>query len=592
MRITPFLAIPLALLLWGISATKAQIPIWKNDVQTILTQAQQELPHLHKVSDSLKEKVETLPPIYPFSTIKNSLLEVEKITIQGEKIKPLIHQLWTQKIPTQTINELFSAVESINHSLSKIRRQINSIPDFALNENQIAQRDEINTKIDFATKHLDDLHRLSRIFKRFVGQESRMVVLLQNQNEPRSTGGFVGSLVIVDFKKDHLSWRFEDIYALDRRIPQDTLNLAPAFFHDLSKHISLRDANFFPHFPSSGRYYQELFVKAGEAIPTTIVAINLNVVREMMKLTGPIYLPSWGITFDDQNFDTLISFLVESKIAGRFATKKPVLDFAKMLFQWENWQDLTWEQVKELDLTPFMEGKNILAYSADRPLQKLFKKWGIGGIVHHKKTSDNFAYYDFVSVGANKSEKFMWTKIWHDATIHQDGTVTNRIELIRSHALKGGELSQILQTKAWPANLRQLVTPTLLWKLGTGENRTVLRLHVPKDAHLTNQINPSGRITQSVSANNQFRILEVPMNVLPGERLKITFEYDTSISRGSHHWRPYTHQITGTPGRNQTTYLKTISTEAGGRFNAETKNIGRPLPLRDEEYRAIIDFRE
>ena len=417
-------------------------------------------------------------------------------------------------------------------------------------------------------------------------------MLLQNQNEPRSTGGFVGSLLVVDFNEEFISWKFEDIYALDRKVPGEDQPPAPEFFHDLSKTISLRDANFWPDFITSSHAYRGFFKSIEETKPTTVVAINMNVIEEFLKFTGPVKLSKWGVSVNEYNVDLVLQFLVESKIAGRFNAKAPVLEFAQQLFQPSSLEKIDFEELLAFDLEGFIAQKNILAHSTNISLQKLFEKWEIDGRVRQKRDADNFLYFDFVSVGANKSEKFVWTKLWHDSEIMKDGTVKNSLEIIRNHAMKPGEISQLMEENTWSENIRGLMNDELLWKLGAGQNRTVLRLFVPREAMLIASRNPSGEINETLSDNKKFKVWEIPMFVNAGERLKIQVEYQTQLHRGSANWRPYFLQLVGTPGRDKTSFLETISTEKGGSFSAETKNLGHPEPLIDQDYRAVVEFGE
>ena len=162
--------------------------------------------------------------------------------------------------------------------------------------------------------------------------------------------------------------------------------------------------------------------------------------------------------------------------------------------------------------------------------------------------------------------------------------------ITRNHALKANEINELLGTNLWSENVRALLDEELLWTLGAGQNRTMIRVNVPRDAELISQQNPSGDITQSMSSDNQFKIFNIPSYVLPGEKIDIELSYTTKINDGSHNWRPYYLQMSGTPARGKTSFLSSISTKELGSFSAETYNIGRPIDLIDQEFRAVINF--
>ncbi len=528
---------------------------------------------------------------FPFSPIKKILRRmesiVEEVYILREALVTTFHE---SPLHTDNVLALFEHVETIDMHIRKIEGSLRWIPSFLLSEEQNQKIAAVKVQIKMVRAILEDVEKFERIIKSFARKEERLLVLLQNQNEPRSTGGFVGSLLVIDFDEELITWDFEDVYALDRKVPGEDQPPAPEFFHDLSKTISLRDANFWPDFVTSSHAYRDFFKSIDETKPTTIVAINMNVIEEFLKFTGPVKLSKWGVSVNEYNVDLVLQFLVESKITGRFNAKGPVLEFAEQLFHPRHLERIDFEDILAFDLDGFIAEKNVLAHSTNISLQKLFEKWSIDGRVREKREADNFLYFDFISVGANKSEKFVWTKLWHDSEIMKDGTVNNSLEIIRNHALKPGEISQLMEENTWSENIRGLMNEDLLWKLGAGQNRTVLRLFVPREAKLVASKNPSGEITETLSDNKDFKIWEIPMFVNSGERLKIEVEYKTELRRGSANWRPYFLQLVGTPGREKTTFLETISTEKGGRFTAETKNLGHPEPLVDQDYRAVIEF--
>ena len=536
------------------------------------------------------QKSKDLPSVYPITKLKSVFLDVEQIFVEAEKIKTNISKLDSSKVQTQVIKDFFKNFNFIAKKLKNIESNINSIPNFLLNEKQKQERELILQKIQSISQYSEDIKILEKVFKSFLREESRILILLQNQNEPRPTGGFVGSFLVIDFAKDDITWEFSDIYNLDRQVPETVQLPAPEFFHDLSKTISLRDANFWPDFPTSAKQYLTFFKAAKQKVPDTVIAINLNVIREILKFTGPIDLDKWHVSLDSSNFDMVLSFLVESKIEGRFGVKTPVWAFARELFSKEMWSSIGVGPFPEISLNTFFVQKNILAFSKNTALQEFLEKWNLDGKVQARDEADNFIYFDFVSIGANKSEKFVWTKLWHDSHISPDGAVKNSLEIKRTHALKSGEISDSLKTKNWPQNVKDLLSEDVLWKLGAGQNRTVMRVFVPIEAKLLSQKNPSGEITETFSKDKKFKILQIPMFVSPGEQIKINLVYETKLNRGSHDWRPYFLELVGTPAREKTVFLETISTTKNGRFSAETFTIGRPQDLVDTDFRAVVEF--
>ena len=577
--------------LMGVSFFHQKIPQWKGVTIRLFKNIQENQNFsLHQWEDMAKE-VEALPPLFPVTMVKDAVEEIRSVLASMEHLESLAQKSFQQEyIPVDRVWEVFTELRSMNRSFQQLEKQIGLVPDLLLSPEEEHKKQWILAQIKEVLGHLEDIKTLEKIFLKLASSESRIVFLLQNQNEPRPTGGFVGTLLSVDFSPDKITWRFEDIYSLSRRVPEGDKLPAPEFFYDLSQKISLHDANFWADFPTSAQQYIHFFEAIDEKAPDVVVALNLSVVRLLLDLAGPVFLENWGIRLEKHNFDLGLSFLVESKISGRFAVKKPVEDFMRALFRSPKLKSLSFDQLKAFSIEDLIKKKHILAYGKDSSLQALFRQWGMAGELKFHHRADNILFFDFVSVGANKSEKFMWTKFWHNSNIQKNGVVKNSLEIIRNHALRPGEIQQALGYDNMPLNTQKQLTEEVLWKLGAGQNRTVLRVAVPKKAKLISQESPSGAVNVSFVPGNQYKVFEVPMFVLPGERVKVHIEYETSLERGSHNWRPYFLELVGAYGKNQVSFLETISTDGDGTFTAKTVNIGVPQDLVDSEFRTVVEF--
>lgn len=595
-----FLGLGTILIVGGVGMYFVQdsMPQWKYDTIDAVQSFDNELHIFENIDDevwrTISRKINKLPSFYPFSNLKISMFEVPKIFNTINDLKSLdftINLSDKSEMKTEEFFQAFKYIDQIDDSLITIEKKIRGIWDWMVPEKYKKVRDDKLKQLAKARKKIKEVKDFENIFRNFAKNKERVLVILQNENEPRSSGGFMGSFFMVDFSRKNIKWEFRDIYSIDRQIPERIQIPAPEFFHGLSKTISLRDANIYPDFPTSAGKIREFIAYAGEKSPDTIIVINTSIIREILKITGPVKLDRWGLVLDQYNFDLGLSFLVESKVAGRYDVKSPVMIFAQELLKsLQGSLRKNFAGFKEFDYKSFIAGKNILANSENKQLQKLFQNWKLDGKLAKKRDANNFLQFDFVSVGANKSEKFVWTKIVHNSEISADGKVKNTLKITRNHSLRNGEIRELLDTNLWSQNIRELLTEDILWKLGAGQNRTILRVSVPNSAKLLTQKNPSGQISAKKSEIGSFQVFEIPMYVVPGEKLNISLEYETEIEQGSHNWRPYFLQMVGTPARQKTSFLETISTKDNGKFSAETYNIGKPVNLIDQDFRAVIKF--
>ncbi len=537
---------------------------------------------------NIKETSQKITPLYPWSVIRSMGFEFASV---GETIETLLQEkiiIENNTLPKEELNRVIHHIQTLTTSFISLQNQHKRIPQIIIPYQYQELKQNLDNRVQALSPFITVLQTILDIQHEAQKNNERILILLQNTNEPRSTGGFVGSFVIIDFTDTHIEWKLEDMYALDRLIQKESLIPAPEFFHDLSKDISLRDANFFPDFPTSAQQYQKFFESIGEPIPNHIIALNQNIVSDIIAPLKPFIIEEWGIEVSHNNIDLMLQFLLGSSIAGRFNIRAPIALLSKTL--WNHIQEPQTLQalIKNINLNAFTQKKHIQLYAQNPELQKKYDTLGISGRLIQNPNADNFLYFDFINIGANKSEKFVWTKIQHDSHIQKNGTVKNKIRLRRTHAIQPNELENLLGYDSWYPTIQSLLTPELRWVLGGGQNRTIIRVFTPKETLFLNGQSPSGVINQTQISG--FHVFEIPLFISPNETGEVVLEYETRIQRGSYDFRPYFLQLQGTSGREKTSFFNTISTNEDGRFTAETMNIGRPIDLMDQNFRVLVEY--
>ncbi len=129
------------------------------------------------------------------------------------------------------------------------------------------------------------------------------VVLAQNDDELRATGGFISAvgLMTVDSGRITMS-NFRDSYAIDNfNYPHPTPPPALTQYM-LAGQLVLRDANWWPDFPTSARQIMAIYQQDQQTKVDGVLAINLRAVQAMFGAFGPISLPDFGETLTQDNF--------------------------------------------------------------------------------------------------------------------------------------------------------------------------------------------------------------------------------------------------------------------------------------------------
>ena len=183
-----------------------------------------------------------------------------------------------------------------------------------------SQLNNIKEQLATATNLLNEVVPLTQLLPSLAGypQESNFLVLLQNNDELRPTGGFIGTYGIMTIKDGEPgNIVTEDVYHLDMPCI-GKLTLTPP--DPIKKYMGvdywwLRDANFSPDFPSSAKQVESMFMAesacAGKPVikPTAIIAINPGLISDLLSLVGPITVDN--TTYDSSNFQPLLQYTVE-----------------------------------------------------------------------------------------------------------------------------------------------------------------------------------------------------------------------------------------------------------------------------------------
>lgn len=149
-------------------------------------------------------------------------------------------------------------------------------------------------------------------------ENSRFLLIMQNNDELRPTGGFIGVDGILEVKEGEiLSLKTDDSYHLDMPAVGKWQMVPPA---PIKKYLKvenwyLRDANWSPDWPTGARKIEEIYrgesAAIGQAIPpfTGIIALNPDLVADLLRLVGPITVRGENYTAD--NFQPLLQYNVE-----------------------------------------------------------------------------------------------------------------------------------------------------------------------------------------------------------------------------------------------------------------------------------------
>jgi len=270
------------------------------------------------------------------------------------------------------------------------------------------------------------------------GGERRYLLLAQNADELRATGGFisgVGLLTVQDGKVTGLA--FTDSYAVD-----DLTKPHPAPPPALSRYmlgagiLVLRDVNWWPDFPTVAQAAEALYELDRGVVTHGVVAADLEALRQVLEVLGPIPLPGYGEAVDAAN---LIPFLKTYWAAPKEAPslgekpwqewwqhRKDVMgDVLGAVFLRLSTGEVDWPALLRAVLSA-LEEKHILLYVNHPQAQAVLARRGWDGALSPPAQGDYLMVVD-TNVGFNKVNPRIQEAITY--TVRLDGAGGAEAEL-------------------------------------------------------------------------------------------------------------------------------------------------------------------
>ncbi len=295
----------------------------------------------------------------------------------------------------------------------------------------------------------------------FEGKKTYLL-LLQNNMELRPTGGFIGSYAVAVFEKGKLlDFRVEDVYSADGQLKGHVEPPAPIKKYLDKENWFLRDANWSPDFPTSAQQTAWFLEKeTGQAVDG-VIGLNLNVVRDLLKVVGPVFLPDYQESINSENFFERTEYHAEINFFPGSTQKKNFLT-TLTTFLFEKIKNL--EPAKSLELFTYWQrqlaSKDLMFYFYQPELQQRFQFLGWTGEIkslsfNQKSQFQGPGLIDYLmlvdaNLGINKANYFIKRDLNYEVTILKEGQVVGELTLVYinespSEAWPGGTYKNYLR---------------------------------------------------------------------------------------------------------------------------------------------------
>lgn len=437
-----------------------------------------------------------------------------------------------------------------------------------VDENTLPQ--EIQARVKFAKEKVQEVSQILNLTSdhfpallKLLGDRypHRYLIIFQNNQEIRPTGGFIGSYAIMDINEGYIqSLEIFDSYDLDGAYggfiePPDELKT-------FTGNWRFRDSNYSPDFPTSAQKARWFLEKEGGPSVDTVIAINQGLLRDMLEITGPVQVGNFG-ELDFENYNLLLSYIIEGKVWGaedpKHILKVFVPAFKDAILKEENIGRVGSKLYKAI------QQKHIMMYSPDQEIQEFFNAVGLSGAVYKNADDEDYLSVINSAYGGTKSESFIEEKIHHDSEIDEHGNTLNTVEIRRSHLWNDDIYFQ------WKKILKQYgfegMPDTLIDILGRGANKVNMRIYVPSGSVLieSNGSDVATKYDKDLKKTYFFTKMEVKAGESSELTIKYRLPYNLDFSKQA---ATYKLIIEKQPGSRGSIFTKTVHTD-----NA-LKNLG------------------
>jgi hypothetical protein len=265
---------------------------------------------------------------------------------------------------------------------------------------------------------LSDINFLSQTFPR---DTHRYIILLQNSDELRPTGGFMGSYAVIELHEGKIeTFEIQDIYEPDGQFT-GFIDPPPGVKEYLSGGNGWRlpDSNWYPDFPTAAKDISRLFTLGKQKEPEGVIALNLQVAEELLKVIGDIYLPDQKVTVTPANLAQVAradrdSFFPGSKQKTTFLSAL----FTQIKIKLGELSPAQYQQLAKVFIAQAHQ-KNLQFYSAEPQIEAVFEKYSVDG---QMKVLPNSPYLFLVeaNVGINKTNRGVKREVTVAMGEHED----------------------------------------------------------------------------------------------------------------------------------------------------------------------------
>ncbi len=282
---------------------------------------------------------------------------------------------------------------------------------------------------------VDQVSTMLSLGVKLLGEEEpqRYLVIFQNSNELRPTGGFMGTVAEVDLKAGEITeLNIPPGGVYDFQGSLKVLLAAPKPLRMMNANWQLQDANWFFDFPTSAKKVLWFYEKSGGPTRDGLIAVNSTLLPQLLKIIGPIKLEDRGIELTAENVIDLLQQEVE--FGDDKKENKPKLIITELtplvIDKLENLEKDKFLPILSLFLQA-LEKRDIQIYHRQDELESQIKQLGWGGEV--KQTEQDYLAVVNSNIKGGKTDNFIKQRFYLQTKIDAAGNVINHLRIVKTH---------------------------------------------------------------------------------------------------------------------------------------------------------------
>lgn len=337
---------------------------------------------------------------------------------------------------------------------------------------------DIYSKLDIVLKNFDT--SLSLLWDT---SPKKYLIVLQNNDEIRATGWFMGTLWLIEFNKwKIINFGINDTYnyewKINKAFPSEVT--VPKGLEKIAWKLRLRDANFEYNFEKNSEFIKQRLQLIDIDIHG-VIYLNKSIILDLLEKIGPIDVNNTTITHE--NFSLIMSFLVEAKLDKQWtlgSPKQSLFDFNKIFISKLKEKKLYFEYINII--YKHLKTRDLVIHSFSPEENSLLWKLWMNGNVKFWETLD-FNLPIFSSNGWNKTDRYIDLEISKDFKRNSNCSIDTNLTLTRFHSFDIQKENKVMEL----INRYNIAEKQkLLYVQGKADNSVFTQVFLPKTSIIHN----------------------------------------------------------------------------------------------------------